>query len=308
MAEPDFSFKGEGEADGGRNEKQAQYKRDAYEPRWTEEMKGTFVPDLRRIELVDEIRGMCVLAMVAYHSFFILGSQFGVEWGTRLYEFFRPAQPAFAAMFILIAGFCARLSRDVRKRGFLLAAIAVGITLVSVLLLPYLGFGEMQVWFGIIHLLAASTLLFALGRKLFDKIPTLMGVLLCLALFFVTAPVSQGYLGMLGFRVELPEALYRTNALAFLGFHTPAFEAFDHFPLLPYFFIFLFGTFMGKLARNEKKQGQVRKENLPEFCYKKHMLFFGFLGRRALLAYLLHVPVFYGLGYFLQLLFNIGKP
>jgi len=252
----------------------------------------------RRIHLIDEMRGICVLAMVAFHSFFVLGSQFGMDWGMRCYEFFRPAQPAFAAMFILIAGFCARLSRDIYRRGFLLAVIAAAITLLSVLLLPYLGFEGLRVWFGIIHLLAVSSLLFGLGRKIFDKIPAPVGLALCLALFFLTAPVSQGHLGLFGLRMDLPEALYRTNALAFLGFATPAFEAFDHFPLLPYCFVFLFGTFMGKL--NEKK-------GLPDFCYKPHMLFFGFLGRHALLAYLLHVPVFYGLAYFLQALLRMGN-
>ena len=264
---------------------------------------------MRRIQFIDEIRGICVLAMVAFHSFFVLGSQFGVEWSTRAYEFFRPAQPAFAAIFILIAGFCARLSRDILKRGFLLTGIAAGISLITILLLPYLGFEGLRVWFGIIHLLAFSSLAFGFGRRIFDRVPALLGLILCLALFFLFAPAGQGYLGLLGFHLDLPEALYRTNTLAFLGFGTPAFEAFDHFPILPYFFVFLFGTYMGKLARNEKRgRTELDKENLPEFCYRPHSIFFGFLGRHALLTYLLHVPVFYGVVYFLQTLFSIGKP
>jgi uncharacterized membrane protein len=262
-------------------------------------------PGARRIELIDEIRGICVLAMVAYHSFFILGSQFGVAWGTNLYELFRPAQPAFAAMFIVISGFCARLSRDARKRGFILAALAMAVTAVTVLLLPYLGLEDMKVWFGVLHLLAASMLLFSLCRKIFDKIPALVGVVLCLALFFLCAPVSRGYLGAFGFHWELPDSLYRSNALAFLGFHTPQFRAFDHFPLLPYSFLFLFGTFMGKMAKNEKGENEREKENLPEFCYKKHLLFFGFLGRHALPLYLLHIPVFYGLAYVVRVLLSV---
>lgn len=262
----------------------------------------------RRIALIDEIRGICVLAMVAFHTFFVLGSQFGVEWGLQAYGFFKPAQPAFAALFILIAGFCARFSRDILKRGFLLAVVAAVISLITVLLLPYLGFEDMRVWFGIIHLLAASSLLFGIGRKIFNRIPALVGVVLCLALFLFTAPVRNGYLSLLGFRVDLPEALYQTNALAFAGFGTPDFEAFDHFPLLPYLFIFLFGTFLGKMARNEKKRTEREKENLPEFCYVKHMLFFGFLGRHALPIYLLHIPVFYGLAYVTQTLLSMGKP
>jgi len=271
-------------------------------------------PDMmRRVALIDEIRGLCVLCMVVFHCLFVLGSQFGVAWGTNLYEFFQPAQPAFAAMFILISGICARFSRDVKKRGFILAGIAAGITLVTVLLLPYLEIGDMRVWFGVIHLLAASTLLFALGKRILDKIPSLMGVLLCLGLFLFFSPVTQNppYLGIFGYRIPLPEV--QGNALAFLGFYTPDFEAFDHFPILPYCFIFLFGTFVGKMIRfpSPRRWGSGRRsgwddEGLPEFCYIQHSRFFGFLGRQALWFYLLHVPVFYGLFYLIRVLASIG--
>ena len=261
----------------------------------------------RRVALIDEIRGICVLAMVCYHIFFILGSQFGVAWGQSFYEFCRPAQPAFAALFILIAGFCTRFSRDVRKRGFMLAVIAMAITAATVLLLPALGFEGMRVWFGVLHLLAASTLLFGFGKKIFDKIPALLGILLCLGLFFLFAPVGQGYLGMFGFHVDLPPALYRSNALAFLGFYRPDFVSFDFFPLLPYMFIFLFGSYMGKLAKNDKKKNEREKENLPEFCYRPHSTLFGFLGRHALPIYLLHAPMFYGLFYFVRAIISLGS-
>ena len=252
----------------------------------------------KRINLLDEVRGICVLCMVCYHAFYVCSAQFALEWGTKAYEFFLPAQPVFAALFILIAGICSRLSRDVKKRGFMLAAVAMAITFVTMLVLPALGFQGVQVWFGVLHLLAVSMLIFGFGKRLFDKIPAFVGVLVCLALFFLTAPVSQGYLGMFGLRIALPEALYQGNALFFLGFHKPDFVSWDYFPLLPYFFLFLFGSFMGKFAE---------KESFPAFCYKPHSLFFGFLGRHALPIYLLHVPVFYGLVYFLRALLSLGR-
>jgi len=259
---------------------------------------GVGAKSRKRVFLLDEMRGICVLCMVCYHAFNVLAFQFGVAWASRLYEFFQPAQPAFAALFILISGICSRLSRDVRKRGFLLAVVAMVISFVTVLLLPYLGFQDTQVWFGVLHLLAVSMLLFGFGKAIFDKIPAMLGVLLCLALFIVTAPVSQGYLGLFGFHVNLPEALYQNNALAFLGFFNhETFFSWDYFPLLPYFFLFLFGSYMGKFAE---------KERFPDFCYQTHLLFFGFLGRHALPIYLLHIPVFYGAAYFVQALIGMG--
>ena len=293
-----------------REQRQKQYRRIHGKPNLIEEEHGAFMHDIRRIVLIDELRGLCVLAMVAFHCFFVLGSQFGAAWGMRAYEFFLPAQPAFAAMFILISGFCARLSRDVKMRGIMLTVVAAGITLATVLLLPWLGFSGMTVWFGIIHLLAASKFLFGLKpvKWICDRIPAIVGLALCLAAFFFTSPVSQGYLGMFGFHWDLSEKLYQTNALAFLGFASPAFRAFDHFPLLPWFFIYMFGTFMGKLLRNEKSlDSEYGRERLPDFCYDIHSRFLNFLGRSSLAIYLLHVPVFYGVVYFFQMLFNVGK-
>ena len=271
-----------------------------------------------RIIMLDELRGFCVLAMVLYHSFFVLATQFDVAWGQTLYEFFRPAQPVFAALFILISGFCARFSHDVRKRGLLLAVIAMAITAITVFLLPALGFKDTQVWFGVLHLLAASMLLCGFIGKIIVKIPAFLGVLLCLGLFLLTAPISQGYLGMFGLRFNLPEGLYQTNVLAFLGFYNKeTFYSWDFFPLLPYLFIFLFGVYMSKIARSggsgwvavQMRDGKKiwdSRDNLPAFCYKPHSAFFGLLGRHALPIYLLHVPVFYGLFYFVRFVAAIG--
>lgn len=254
----------------------------------------------RRVELLDEIRGICVLAMVIYHFFFVCMHQFGMEWAEACYDFLTPLQPIFAAVFILISGICTRLSADLKKRTLVLFVLALSITMITTLLMPALGFEPVPVWFGIIHLLAVSYLLVMLGKKLIDKLPTIIGTAISLGLFFFTAPVSQHYMGMFGLRLQMPDVLYETNALFFLGFHTTGFTYADYFPLLPYFFLFLFGAFMGKLVRNDKT-----KDNLPEFCYKKHMLPFGFLGRHALKIYLLHVPVFYGVGYLLHVLFSM---
>ncbi|MCL2298604.1 MAG: DUF1624 domain-containing protein [Firmicutes bacterium] len=286
----------------------ALFRRYRSEPRVIAEADGIWAPDIRRVALIDELRGVCVLCMVCYHSFFILDTQFGVAWSAKLYEFLRPAQPIFAGLFIVISGVCARLSQDIKKRGLVRAVYAALITFATVLLLPALGFENMQVWFGVLHLLAASALLFALGMKAFNRIPAPVGALVCLGLFLFFAPVSQGYFGMFGFHFDLPESLYQNNALAFLGFYRPDFAAWDHFPLLPWFFLFLFGTFIGKFVKREKGETELEKEGLPEFCYRQHSSFFGFLGRHALLTYLLHIPVFYGLSYCLQTLFSVGKP
>ena len=239
----------------------------------------------KRLALLDELRGLCILAMVVFHAFYLLG-RFDVPAGKALYDFFTPAEPVFAAIFILISGICARFSAHLLKRGLLLALCAALISLATIAWLPGL---RMQVWFGILHLLGCSKLLYCAGRKLFDKVPAAVGLLLSLALFTLTAPVADGYFGFMSLRWNLPQALYSSNRLLFLGFHLPppGFFSWDYFPLLPYFFLFLSAVYIGRCAASE----------FPAFCYKRHFAPFAWLGKHSLLVYILHIPVLYGIFY-----------
>ena len=252
---------------------------------------------IRRLELLDEVRGLCILLMVGYHALFMLQwFQVNTQW---LFEKLSVFQPVAAAFFIVSSGICARLSRSNTKRGIQLALCALLITLVTGIALPALGVTQAVILFGILHLLASSKLLFQLLRRPLDKLPAMIGALLCLALFLFTYPVSKGEFSFLGlYPFPLPVWLYeKTSALLILGFHAPDFNSLDYFPLLPYFFLFLFGTFLGKYAQ---------KEQFPEFCYKRFMLPLGFFGKHSLLVYLLHAPALYGLFYLLQTSAGLG--
>lgn len=71
----------------------------------------------KRIYLLDELRGLAVFCMVFYHAFYSMSEFFGFEIGTKLLDFFTPAEPFFAALFIVISGISSRLSHDNTKRG-----------------------------------------------------------------------------------------------------------------------------------------------------------------------------------------------
>ena len=58
----------------------------------------------QRIHLLDELRGFAVFCMVFYHAFYSIGYFFNWDWGLVLLNFFSPAEPYFAGMFILISG------------------------------------------------------------------------------------------------------------------------------------------------------------------------------------------------------------
>ena len=237
---------------------------------------------------MDEVRGLDILLMVAYHTFYMAGWVFDLEWGRSLFLFFLPVAPFFAGVFIFICGVSCRLSHSKWKRGGLLALLAAAVSLVMWLadvtnILP----GE-TIWFGILHFLAAAILLFALLRPLLDKIPPWAGILACVVLFVLTyhIPAKDGsYFGLPGlFQWELPSSLVQNTFLYPLGIGYVVSS--DYFPLLPWIFCFLAGAFIGVWARQQR---------FPDWMYRRRVPFFSFVGKHTLLIYIAHQPIAYAL-------------
>lgn len=238
----------------------------------------------RRIELLDELRGLCVFCMVFYHAFYIAGSFFGYVFFDRLFQFFMPFEPFFASLFIAISGISSRLSHSNLKRGLLLALVAVSLSVVTIFILPRFGLDGAQIKFGILHFLASSILIFALISPLLDKINPVLGTSAFLVLFAILFTLPDGYISLLFREIRLPSSLYSTQYLFPLGFANSAFYSADYFPLIPNLFMFIAGSFIGRF---------IQSNSLPEIAYKKHIGFFGFLGKRALIIYILHSPAVY---------------
>ena len=89
----------------------------------------------------------------------------------------------------------------------------------------------------------------------------------------------------LGYRLELPRALYDAGFLFPLGLHPLIFASADYYPLLPWIFLFLAGYWLGEAFLQRR---------VPEFCYREHLPALGWIGRHALIIYLVHQPVVYG--------------
>ena len=49
----------------------------------------------KRIYLLDELRGLAVFCMVFYHAFYSMSEFFNIAIGTKLLDFFTPAEPFF---------------------------------------------------------------------------------------------------------------------------------------------------------------------------------------------------------------------
>ncbi|MDR0821983.1 MAG: DUF1624 domain-containing protein [Oscillospiraceae bacterium] len=233
-----------------------------------------------RAGFLDEVRGFAIICMVVYHVLFDLKYLHGVNVPVFFDDWFDTIRDIFAGAFIFISGTVCRYSRSNYKRGVQCFFIGMIITFVTAFVTP-----QFPVYFGILHLLGISMLIFALTEPILDKLPPFVGVLLFALLFIATYSVTGGYIGIKGvFSLNLPDVIYSAKLLFPLGFPSRGFSSGDYFPLLPWLFLFLSGSFFGVWA----VRGQ-----LPRFFYNTHVRFLAYTGRYTLWIYVLHQPLAY---------------
>lgn len=230
-----------------------------------------------RYRWLDLLRGAAVVNMVAFHFCYDWYEVFARQPGWYFLWPIRLWQQAICCTFILTAGFSAHLGRRALRHGLILNLCGFGVSAVTLLALP----GE-AVRFGILNLLGCAVLLAWALRPALEKVPAAAGLAASLLLFALTRHLPEGHLGLLGlWRLDLPAGLYRWNALAFLGLPGPAFTSSDYFPLAPWFFLFLAGWFLCRLAR-PRLEGFLPRVGCPPLEWA---------GRHSLGLYLIHQPV-----------------
>lgn len=220
----------------------------------------------QRIQSIDALRGLAVVLMVIHHFLYDLCAFLGAPWWLFSNPVFNFLHYIFAGLFIFLSGVSSRFSRSNIKRGVIVIAVAMVITLVT-------WFMDMPVRFGVLHLLGFCMLFYGITHKLWESIPAKLMPVLCVLLLVISAlavkfvPVESEHLWM-------------------FGWVTPSFYSSDYFPIFPWIFVFLFGTWAGKYIREGK---------LPERFYTFNMPILPQIGRKALIIYILHQPVLYGL-------------
>lgn len=246
----------------------------------------------RRVGLIDELRGILILGVVIYHLLYDLTAIYGVRIPIFGASWVGLIRDIGAGSFIFISGAMSMFSRSNFKRGALCLLCGFGLTLVTWLVMP-----EQLILFGILHLLGVCMLLFAVFGRLVERIPWGIGLLLALALFALTKDVTAGRIGLQGlFSWPLPEVLYSTKYLFFLGLPGPGLPASaDYYPLLPWVFLFFAGSHFGK---------PLREGSFPDGMYQTRFRSFAFLGKHTIWIYLLHQPVLIGV---LELVFRLKE-
>ena len=233
----------------------------------------------QRIELMDAVRGASLILMVFHHFFYDLVVFAGAPRWLLSNAVFDPLHYFFAGLFIFISGISSNFSHSNTARGAKVIGVALVITLVTSVM-------NMTIVFGILHFLGVCMLLYGLTRGFWQrvngKLPWLVPAL-SLAGIAATARLADGY----------PTA---TPHLWMFGLVTPGFVSTDYFPLLPWMFVFLLGTWAGKYVREGK---------LPRWFYETRVPFFPAVGRKSLLIYVAHQPLLYLLTMLIVKLFRL---
>lgn len=167
---------------------------------------------------------------------------------------------AAASMFIFISGISCTLTRNNVKKGVILIFWALLVTAVTYVAVP-----GSNIFFGILHLLAVSTLLFPIFSRINPYLLLPLGTIIIISYLFTA-------------KITMPN-----NFLLPLGLLGENFSSVDYYPLLPWFGPFLYGIALGKLKYKE------RKSLFPFKPSGKNFL--DLLGQHSLTIYLLHQPI-----------------
>jgi len=210
--------------------------------------------------------------MVAHHLLYNLTVFLGAPRWIFSNPVFDILQPLFAGLFIFLSGISSRFSRSNIKRGLIALGLSAGITAVT-------SFMGMPIWWGVLHLLGFSMLFFGLTHKLWDLIPKKISPFIFIIL------IVAGAIATAQITIICPHPWMR-YVVSVLGWRQYGFVSFDFFPIIPWVFVFLLGTWAGIYVRDKQ---------LPEWFYDYEIPLFPKVGRKALLIYIIHQPILYGL-------------
>ena len=171
-----------------------------------------------------------------------------------------------AYSFILCAGISSTLTRSNAKRGLIVLAAGGIVTAVSYVV-------EMPIKFGVLQFLGLAMLFYSAAGRWTRRIPEKLAPVLWIVLFAV-------------FHVLTDRIIVSVKWLFWLGFCYDGYVSYDHFPVLPYLFLFLLGTWIGEYAKKRQNDLPLLRKPMPRWLTVP--------GHHTLWIYLVHQPVLYG--------------
>lgn len=237
----------------------------------------------KRFETLDSLRGVAIVSMVLFHLMFdikeIFGNNHSWSSGTLVHLW----QRSICFTFIIVSGFVWIYGRkNAVRRGLFLTAVGIAVTVVTVIFMP-----DAPVYFGVMSFFGCAVLIMIPAEKLLRHVPSGVGALFSIVAFFFTEYVSYGAVKLFGNTLfRLPKVLYKSDIGIPFGFPPADFFSSDYFPIIPWMFLYFFGYFLGRLISGSsffEKIGHIKEP------------IFSFIGRHAVMIYVLHQPICYGI-------------
>ena len=246
----------------------------------------------KRIWELDLLRGICVALMVLDHVLFDIGFVFcgdwfpdggeGIiysiccfakdfywEWPVRIFFHY-----AVVAGFIFSCGISCSLSRSNLRRGLILLGVALALSAVTFGMDMIFHTQSFFIKFGVLHMLAVSILVYAVLQK--SKARNILCLALGAAILAAALFIDPQTTEISGF---IPFALGISNN-TWSG---------DYFPIIPWLGWVLIGAAAGS------KLYKKRCSLFPKGGKNPLLRPFRWLGTHALIIYVLHQPLIYGI-------------
>ncbi len=235
-----------------------------------------------RYYLLDSVRGICILGMIAYHTLFDIVAFFGVPVSAGLMTAVDVVRDFGACCFICLSGICMHFGRRPVKRLLLITGASLIISAVTYIVMP-----DVPVIFGILTFMAFASLIMIPLKKHLDKLPAVPSAAVCFIMFLLTFEIYHNYVGFYSLKLfDMPEFLYRNYFTAALGFPFEGFASSDYYPVFPWIFMFLFGFFLWKIMK--RSRGLMKIMGIRIRPLEK-------IGQLSLYIYVLHQPVVLGI-------------
>ncbi|MDP9760148.1 MULTISPECIES: heparan-alpha-glucosaminide N-acetyltransferase [Agrobacterium] len=227
---------------------------------------------------LDTLRGLALIAMASYHFTWNL-EYFGyLEPGTATTGLWKLYARAIASSFLFLAGFSLFLAHgkainwpSFGKRFAMVAGSALLITIAT-----YVAFPDSFIFFGILHNIAAASLV----GLLFLRPPPLVTLLFAALAFALPQYVQSDF--------------FNSKWLAWVGFSTMPPRSNDYVPLLPWLAPFLAGLAVSQFVTPRSWLDRFRNPSSPRNLIAT-------AGRHSLAFYLIHQPALIGLVYAVSL-------
>ncbi|MCR4647987.1 MAG: DUF1624 domain-containing protein [Lachnospiraceae bacterium] len=264
----------------------------------SEKSKGNNTKKKERFYLLDDLRGFAVLGMIFCHTLYDLESYgvilpFTYTWQYELWEQF------LRFLFFFISGYCVYLGRKSLKRGLIVSACGLIVTIVSIVIKV-----NPPIVFGVLTCMGFNMIAAIPFKRIINKKNAPYFLFGFLILLVLTLHIHRGYFGILSYKVfEFPKAWYGeyslplTYVLAFLGIPSRKFASSDYFPFVPWFFLFMTGFSVNAWLGDKLSKMKIMKLKVQPL---------EFIGKHSLIFYLAHQPIVMGIVMLLDYTVGLG--